>query len=92
VLATNKKGLHILLSMMYGANWLSQREVFWAELRNIHQIHDSTLRFFLGINTTRFTDEKLGGKKLSFAQLEQYNSAINDCVLSDIKSIGSQWS
>jgi len=38
-------------------------------------------------NTTRFLDEKLGGRSLTFAKLESFNKFIDDYILSDIKNL-----
>ena len=42
-------------------------------------------------NTARYTDEKLRGKALSFANLTPFNDCINVCQLMDLKHVGFKW-
>jgi len=43
-------------------------------------------------NTARFSDEKIVGKPLTFAELTPFNNCITACELSDLKHMGSPWS
>jgi len=43
-------------------------------------------------NTTRFTNEKMGGNPLSFQLLAPFNDVITACSLLDLRSMGSIWS
>ena len=66
--AKNNGGLEIMLSFLYGDNWISQREFLWSDLQQIHQSSGHKPWALLDdFNTARYTDEKVGGKQLSFA-------------------------
>jgi len=43
-------------------------------------------------NSTRYTDEKVGGNQLSFANLASFNNFIDHCSLLDIRCLGNKWS
>jgi len=63
----------------------------WQELLSLNI--QSSPRLLAGdFNTARFTDEKVGGKALSFQQLGPINDFITSCSLSDLRSVGSPWS
>jgi len=40
----------------------------------------------------QISDEKLGRERLSVQKLKDFNDRITQCGLSDIKSIGTNWS
>ena len=42
-------------------------------------------------NTARFSYEKVGGRPLSFSQLNSFNDFISNCSLLDMRSMGSTW-
>jgi hypothetical protein len=49
-------------------------------------------RAILGyFNTGRYTDEKIGGKRLSLAQFKDFIECFIRCGLSDIRSSGGYW-
>ena len=76
VKATNGKGLHIFLSVIYGSNFSSERNELWDDLRYIPKTFISSPWVVMGdFNTARHTDEKMGGKRLSFTKLAPFNDA-----------------
>jgi len=83
----------MVLSDVYGKNWISLMEQLWQELSSIYQNHGHKPWAVIGdFNTVRFLDEKKGGNKLTYAKVESINKCIDDCSLSDIRSAGSFWS
>ena len=64
--ATNKRGLAIIMSGVYGENWISQREALRDDLKLINHSHGQKPWTILGdFNTARFINEKLGGNRLT---------------------------
>ena len=46
---------------------------------------------FGDFNTARFSNKKVGGHPLSFAQLSFFNDFVTKCSFLDLKSVGSTW-
>ena len=90
---TNKRGLHIAITVVYGANLQSQRASLWTELKYISCSIVNLPWVVMGdFNTARYTNEKLGGRRLKISQLRDFNDCLDICALSDIRSTGSIWS
>jgi len=89
----NKGGLTMPLTVTYGENNQANRNVLWSDIRHIHASYQSMPWILVGdFNVCRFTNEKVGGKRLSIHKLKEFNDCINLCGLNDVKSIGSTWS
>ena len=84
----NKGGLEGYLSVVYGLNTHDERLHLWKELQVLNISHAPW--FLTGdFNTARFTNEKVGGKPLSYQQLSSFNDFVNVCSLLDLKSVGA---
>ena len=78
---------------MKGANIQSQRIPMWTDLQGIASAHTNLPWLVMGdFNTVRFTDEKLGGKPITFNKLKEFNDCIDFCSLSDMRCTGNRWS
>jgi hypothetical protein len=89
----NKGGLQLGFTVVYGANFKSQRASLWNELISIADLFvDIPWAVGGDYNTARYTDEKIGGRYLNISQLRDFNDCIDKCGLSDIRSTGSIWS
>ena len=67
--------------------------MFCGQIQQIHQGIGNKPWALLGdFNSVRYTDEKVEGKQLSFSQLSSFNSFVDHCSLSDIRSFGNKWS
>ena len=72
----------MVLSNVYGENWISLREQLWQERRSIYQNHGHKPWAVIGdFNTVRFLDEKKVGNKLTYAKVESINKCIDDLSL-----------
>lgn len=90
---SNKGGLHLGITVVYGANFKSQRLNLWNELSTISDLF-ADIPWAVGgdFNTARYTNEKIGGRYLSISQLRDFNECLDKCGLTDIRSTGSFWS
>ncbi|KAK1263721.1 hypothetical protein QJS04_geneDACA009440 [Acorus gramineus] len=81
------------ISVIYGANDSSERQVLWEDLRSLSQQIGST-RWILGgdFNEVRFSQEKKGGQPAHTRRLAKFNKCIADCALQDLKSTGCHYS
>ena len=78
--ASNVGGLQLFLIVIYGSNWFSERAQLWSELEYINKSSISGPWVVLGdFNFARYTNEKIGGKSLSFAKLSPFNNHLNSC-------------
>ena len=85
--AVNKGSLIIILSVVYGENWIAQREILWDDLRIIHQYYGHKPWSILGeFNTARSINEKLGGNQLSF---EKFEPSINLLMIVIYQTLGA---
>ena len=93
VKAINGGGLHIFLPVIYGSNFSSERNELSDDLRYICKKIISAPWAVMGdFNTARYTDEKMGGKPLSFIKLSPFNDCIAECQLLEVIHVGSKWS
>jgi len=60
----------------------------WKELQVLN-ISNAPWLLTGDFNTARFTNEKVGGKPLSYQQLSSFNDFVNVCSLLDLKSVGA---
>jgi len=89
---SNNGGFTMLLTAVYGSNWQSRSMKLWKELINIHQQHGSIPWAVAGdFNIVKFSDGKVGGRALSYRNLQDFNECLNTCSLSDIRSSGGIW-
>ena len=85
----NKGGLQVHFTVVYAANYHSQRVSLWKELVDISvMINDSPWAVLGDFNSARFTSEKIGGRKLTMDMLRPFNECLDLCGLSDIRSFG----
>ena len=64
----------------------------WKELCVISQQFGNSLWCVMGdFNIVRFSNDKVGGKELSFNRLQEFNECMNSCTLADIRSMGGTW-
>lgn len=88
----NKAGLTIILSVIYGENTEAIRTFLWNDIKHIYDTFPNIPWLLVGdFNICRFSEEKIGGKDLSVANLRSFNDCISLCGLTDTKSIGSNW-
>lgn len=89
---TNAGGLFIYISIIYGANYQSQRVSLWMELIHLSGITENSPWAVIGdFNTSRYSTEKVGGRFLNMKQLKDFNDCIDSCKLSDVRSNGGLW-
>ena len=71
IIASNKDSFNMLLNAVYSSNWQSRREELWKELETVHQQHGTLPWACIGdFNIVRYSDEKIGGRGLSYTQLK----------------------
>lgn len=81
----NSGGLLINISVVYGDNFESRRSLLWRELISISDLMSDTHWTVLGdFNSVRFTNERIGGRRLAIAQLRNFNDCLDSCGLSDV--------
>jgi len=74
----NKGGLEGYLTVVYVINTHVERMGLWRELKELNfTIHPWLLTG--DFNTTRFTNEKVGGKQLTYQQLSMLTNVIGNC-------------
>ena len=78
------------LSVVYGLNTSGARQSLWD--RQALNISNVPWLVTGDYNTSRFTDEKVGGRTLFFQQLSAFNDFISACSLFDLKFVRSKWS
>jgi len=83
----------MLLTAIYGSNWQNIRLELWDELINTKYQHGH-LPWIVArnFNVVRNTEEKIGGRKLSYRQLKDFNECLESCAFTDIRSTGGIWS
>ncbi|XP_028555639.1 uncharacterized protein LOC114580910 [Dendrobium catenatum] len=78
----------VLISVIYAANNVCDRNILWNQLRNL--IPDPSMAWVImgDFNCYRSVDEKSGGHHTHNSQLGELNKVIFDCGLLDLASVG----
>ncbi|XP_077228445.1 uncharacterized protein LOC143861405 [Tasmannia lanceolata] len=79
---------HFLLTVVYARNKGHERHSLWEDLVELSQNIDTPWIVIGDFNTTRFTEERLGGAGPVHSDLNDFNQCIDECSLADLKSVG----
>jgi len=87
LIATNKGGFQMLLTAIYGSTWQSKRVELWKDMIQVKNQYGSFPWMVAGdFNVVRYTEERVGGRKLTYNQLKEFNECLDACILTDIRS------
>ncbi|XP_077249743.1 uncharacterized protein LOC143889425 [Tasmannia lanceolata] len=85
-------GIRISVTMVYAKNAGSDKRILWDDLRVVASSINKPWVVAGDFNIVRFCEERYGGPGPIQGDIEDFNSCIFDCYLSDLKALGHTFS
>lgn len=79
------------LTGMYGDFRWENKHKTWERMRRLHQLHDLPWLLIGDLNEIQYLNEKEGGNPRPQQYMQAFQSAINDCELSDLGYLGDKF-